>query len=61
MCKKLAILGIIFLILGIIFAAAPDTLKSIKLDLGLEKQTQLIVGVVLVVIGLVFLVAGLKR
>ena len=61
MGKKLAVLGIILLIVGILLAAAPDTLKSIKVDLGLEKQTQLIVGVVLAVIGLVFLVAGLKR
>ena len=61
MGKKLAVLGIVLLIIGIIFAAAPDVLKSIKLDLGLEKQTQLIIGVVILIIGLVLIVAGAKR
>lgn len=62
MSKKLALIGIILLVIGLFFAAVPEEMqKSFKIDIGLEKNTKMMAGAGLAVVGLILLVLSRKK
>lgn len=56
-----AVIGIILLIAGIVYAVAPSIVERFSIGFGLEAKTRLYLGAGLVVLGLIFIVLKFKR
>ncbi len=56
-----ALIGIILLALGVVYAAAPSIVQSLNIGFGLEEKMRLYIGAGLVVLGLIFIVLKFKR
>ena len=61
MGKAVMVIGIILLVLGIFYVAAPHTMHvSTGLDFNIEHSMHQILGVILLVVGIVLLWKGRK-
>jgi hypothetical protein len=60
MGKKVLIIGLIVFLIGLLLALSASSMISLNLNLGMQSNTQLIAGAVLVIIGLLIMVKGRK-
>ncbi len=59
--NKLALVGLLLLIVGLLFVLPAVGALDLKMDFGLEKNTRLMAGGLFAVVGVLLLVVGFKK